>query len=183
MASFATSYIPTLAATVTRSADVASVNTLSPWYNSVESTLFAEFDFIGRNPASPGDNQGIVSISDNNVGPSNNFGLLGYADGTAKRYAIVFSGGSLQALPAGADSSVNTTYRSAFRAKANDFALVNSGGSAITDTSGSMPSSLSTLLLGRLYTTTDATALNGHLRRVAYYPRALTTAEMQALTA
>jgi hypothetical protein len=40
--SFATSYIPTTTATVTRSEDRASVNTLSPWYNATEGTLYAE---------------------------------------------------------------------------------------------------------------------------------------------
>ena len=181
MASFASSYIPTLASAVTRSADVASVNTLSPWFNATEGTLFAEFDFIGRNPASPGDAQGILSLSDNVTAPSNSFGLFGYGDGTAKRYALCFSGGSLQALLVGTDSAVNTAYKSAARYKANDFALVNGGGAAITDTSGSVPSGVDRLLLGRLYTTSD-TPLNGHLRRAAYYPRTLTTAEMQSLT-
>ena len=48
MAAFASSYIPTLAASVTRSADVASVNTLSPWYNSSEMTIYTEYDIIGK---------------------------------------------------------------------------------------------------------------------------------------
>ena len=37
--SFPTSYIPTVASQVTRAADVASVNTLSPWYNASKGTF------------------------------------------------------------------------------------------------------------------------------------------------
>jgi len=180
--SFATSYIPTLASTVTRSADVASVNTLSPWFNATEGTLFAEFDFIGVNPASPGVNQGVVCFTDG-TGASNNLGLLAYGDGSAARYGFVFSGSSLVAFLGGPASSVNTTYKSALATKANDFRLVNSGGSVISDTSGAMPTGMNQLILGNLYTTTNLTYQNGHLRRIAYYPRALTTAELQALTA
>lgn len=182
MAAFASSYIPTVASTVTRSADVASVNTLSPWFNATEGTLFAEFDFIGLNPASPGINQGVVCFTDE-IGASNNLGLLAYGDGSASRYGFVFSGSSLVAFLSGSASSVNTTYKSALATKANDFRLVNSGGSVISDTSGAMPTGMNQLLLGNLYFTTNPTYQNGHLRRVAYYPRALTTAELQALTA
>lgn len=179
---FATSLIPTSGSTVTRSADVASVNTLSPWYSSTEGTLFAEFDFIGLNPASPGINQGVACLTDG-TGASNNLGLLGYGDGSAARYGFVFSGSSLVAFLSGSASSVNTTYKSALATKANDFRLVNSGGSVISDTSGAMPTGMNQLILGNLYTTTNLTYQNGHLRRIAYYPRALTTAELQALTA
>jgi len=41
LGAFATSVIPTTTAAATRSADVASVNTLSPWFNSVSGTLYA----------------------------------------------------------------------------------------------------------------------------------------------
>ena len=44
---FQTSYIPTpSAAVVTRAADVASINTLSPWYNAAEGTLLAQFNSV-----------------------------------------------------------------------------------------------------------------------------------------
>jgi hypothetical protein len=183
--SFATSYIPTVAASVTRSADVASVNTLSPWFNSVESTLFAEFDFIGSQPSSPGVNQGVVCLSETAAtGAANDIIILGYgSSGAAARTGAVFSSSSLVAFLQGNNSAINTTYKTAFAAKANDFRVVNSGGAALSDTVGTMPSSIDQLLLGNMYSTTSATYLNGHLRRVAYYPRALTTAEMQALTA
>jgi hypothetical protein len=44
---FATSLIPTSGSTVTRSADVASVNTLSPWWNASAATFYIENTFGG----------------------------------------------------------------------------------------------------------------------------------------
>ncbi len=59
---FPTSYIPTEASQVTRSADVASVNTLSPWYNPASGTFVVDHDVpAGRPVLSSGAN--IIATS------------------------------------------------------------------------------------------------------------------------
>jgi hypothetical protein len=167
---FATSYIPTVASTVTRSADVASVNTLSPWFNATEGTLFTEYDtsYIGT-PYSIEFNDGTL---DNRI-------TFYAASGT--QYAYVASGGVAQANPSAATVAINSNIKTAFAYKANDFALSAKGSAVVTDTSGTVPV-VSTLVLGRL-SVGSANYVNGHLRRVAYYPRRLTNAELQTLTA
>jgi hypothetical protein len=97
---FPTSYIPTTTTALTRSADVASVNTLSPWFNATEGTIFVEASPQASNVAS-------VLLTDLNT--------------------------------------------------------------AVTDR----------ISLAKLITSGNA---NGYLRRVTYYPRRLSDAELQAIT-
>ena len=168
--SFATSYLPTVASSVTRSADVASVNTLSPWFNASAGTLLTEFDVIGSTGAS----QRIASIDD-----SGGNGIF-VAKSSTSLFDQVFAGGVAQANLSVAQSALNTVVKNAFAFAANDFAAVTNGGTVQTDNSGSLPTPTQ-LSLGTRYTADNQ--LNGHLRRVAFYPRRLTDAELSALTA
>lgn len=169
--SFSTSYIPTLASTVTRSADVASVNTLSPWFNATEGTLFTDADLIGS--ASLGM---IAELGDG--GYNNRIGTFG--DQFAASAFIVDTGGVRQATLLPGSFTFNTPFRVAATYKVNDFAASQNGATAVTDTSGTIPT-VTTLFLG--YQGGGGGFLNGHIRRLAYYPRRLTNAELQALTA
>jgi hypothetical protein len=72
----------------------------------------------------------------------------------------------------------NTPSKSAFAFKLNDFALSVNGLAPLTDTSGSIPV-VSQLQIGNR---TGSTQLNGHIRRITYYPIKLSSAQLQALT-
>lgn len=172
---FATSYIPTVASSVTRSADVASVNTLSPWFNAVEGTLFAQFDeYISSSSIT---NQVFASLND---GTANNEMLL-YRSGGGfdARFAILTSGALQADVATSITIAQNTAYKTAGAYKLNDIAASTSGNTPGTDTSATIPT-VSALQIGGGRGTT---AFSGHLRRLAYYPRRLTNAELQALTA
>lgn len=173
--SFATSYIPTLASSVTRSADVASVNTLSPWYNATEGTLFAEFVLNGvvgkyaRAVAfSDGTNGDTIEIRSWEPTSSMSFTVV---DGSANQCDITTSA-----------PVANTIYKYAGAYKVNDFAASKNGGTVGTDTSGTIPT-VDRLIIGRSGASDAGTELNGWMRRIAYYPRRLTNAELQSLTA
>jgi hypothetical protein len=172
--SFSTSYIPTVAASVTRSADVASVNTLSPWMNEVEGTIYAEVTSLTGVLALT--NQSMAEID---TGVQDNRNKISRYEGVI--YGTTTNGGVAQAdFSLGNATSANTVYKAAYRFKANDFAGTINGGTVQTDTSGTVPSSLTKLWLGN---NPNSDYLNGHLRRVAFYPRALTSSELQAITA
>jgi hypothetical protein len=167
--SFATSYLPTLASTVTRSADVASVDTLSPWFNATTGTIYTEVNRYAENV----DVRGTV-----------------FSDGTLDNYlgssAYTFSGqggvvvaSSVGQVGLGSGSTSIGIKKFAFAYGANDFALSENGGSVTTDTSGTVPT-LTMMGIGSLIAGYVGT---GHVRRIAYYPRRLTDAELQALTA
>jgi hypothetical protein len=169
--SFATSYIPTVAASVTRSADVASVNTLSPWFNATEGTLFAEYD---TSIASGGPYQAEL-----NDGTANNRITL-YVSAGAQRTYVATSGAAQVDIGVGSISN-NVVYKTAVAYKANDFAITVNGVSPTTDTSATIPT-VNKLVLGAYNSDSLANLLNGHLRRIAYYPRRLTNAELQSIT-
>lgn len=161
--SFATSYIPTVAASVTRSADVASVNTLSPWWNNVEGTLFADYTASSSS---------FVAMLYTDA--SNNMVMIGGTSGAA---FDVNNAGVVQATLGARVLSAKI----AARFKANDFAVCLNGGAVATDTSGTVPSITDRLALG--YFPGVGLQINGYLRRVTFYPRTLTSAELQAITA
>ena len=58
--------------------------------------------------------------------------------------------------------------------------IPNDGGAVVTDTSGVVPTGLTTLRLGR--NGVDAQFLNGHIKSIQYYPRRLSNAQLQELT-
>ena len=169
---FATSYIPTTTTALTRAADVASVNTLSPWYNASEGTLYAEFAI----PAST-QSRAQATLGDGTANEriiiSNNTSLTG----TAFR---VIDGGVDQCDISNSTSFANGAVVKVAGAYAvNNFATCQGGGAVSTDTSGTLPT-VTTLFLGNNGAASYATS---YLRRLTYYPRKLSSAELQAITA
>jgi hypothetical protein len=167
MASFATSYIKTEAATVTRSADVASVNTLSPWFNATEGTLYAES--VSYNnlpvPASLANSASLDTIALGAVG--NNIGRL-----------YIYTSGVEQANLSAAFSG--STLKEAAAYKTNDAQYCANGTLSSQDTSVTLPT-LNKMDIG-YFTITGAYYQNGWIRRIAYYSARLTNAQLQALT-
>lgn len=163
MAAFASSYIPTIASTVTRSADVASVDTLSPWWNGTEGTFLFDFNQVGTSA--------IGLIGDDTFDNSLRFNILQMARGAGPGFANMVELGTAQ----------NGSHKLAVAIKLNDYAGVFDGGAVSTDTSASLVPSPNVLGIGRDYGTNGY--MNGWMRRLAFYPRRLTNAELQALTA
>lgn len=176
---FATSVIPTTTAAAARSADVASVNTLSPWYNATEGTLYAEVSAAGGFNVT-GNFGRFAGIQD--AISSNNTEM--FFDGTsnqAPRYRVRI-GGVNQAIGNSATAyTANTVLKAGLAYAVNDFSGVSRGVVDLTDTSGVVPVGVTFLSLGS--EGGGSNFLNGYLRRVAYYPTRLTNAQLQALTA
>jgi hypothetical protein len=176
--SFPTSYIPTTSVQVTRSADVATMTgtNFSDWYRQDEGTFVVE---------------GRTSIT---YGGSNQFPFLLQADdGTnnnkiqiIQRVLSPYTDANYSVLSAGAtqasfDTNTNTTtFKFAVAAKANDFAFAVGGSVVNTDTSGVMPVGVNRLTPGSNGAAVNF--LNGHIRKIIYYPTRCSNLELQALT-
>jgi hypothetical protein len=173
---FPTSYIPTTSAAVTRSADSAIVNPISSFYNAAEGTLFAEASrfqlvtnskFISLNSETDTTRSLVVEAS--GASPQTDQKFLA-SDGT-NQAAIVFG-----------SAVANAVYRMAAVYKVNDFQFAQNGSLGTADTLGTVPSGITRMGIGQFAAGGTLFALNGHIRKIAYWPRRLSNALLQALT-
>jgi hypothetical protein len=175
-AAFPSSYIATTSAAATRASDVAimSGSNFSSWYNLSEGTFYTEVSF------------GVASYNVSNAYH------LECSDGTDKNRLLAYTGGSVAGLfvtPYGstgavsiataAAPSVNVSYRCGFFLETNNFAVTASAVAPQTDNSGLMPA-VNRMNIGSNFSSTEQ--LNGWIKKLAYYPQAVTSAQLQALT-
>jgi hypothetical protein len=168
--SYATSYIPTSSATVTRLAETCGDAGNSQVFNSTEGVLFVKIE-KGSTPSS--------------------FEYFSLSDGTTSNTIRVFFNTSNQIgmlVGDGGVTQVNSTYSTvytkgdtlkvALKYKTNDFALWVNGVEVLTDTSGSVPT-VDSLNFGRGDTNTS---WYEKTKEVKIYNTALSDSELQALT-
>jgi hypothetical protein len=162
---FPTSYIPTVASQVTRSADAASMTgvNFSSWYRADEGTLY-----IDTSSGSSDSSAASARISDGTV---NNRIQAGISTGAVGFSGRVTTNGVTQ-VELGTIVANNTNYKNALAYKVNDFAVSLNGTAVLTDTSGVLPIVNTLTLLG----------VANPIKKIAYYPLRLTNAQLQALT-
>jgi hypothetical protein len=172
---FPTSYIPTTTTALTRAADVASVNTLSPWYNAAEGTLYVQAQDMS-DAAHATSQPRAVSINDNTSSNTIDVSRIpASAQGRARvDVATVSQFNSLTtAWPLATQAKVALAY------KENDFAACLGGGSVSTDALGTIPI-VTRMAIGNL---TTGNSWVGWIQRITYYPTRLSNAQLQAITA
>jgi hypothetical protein len=167
---FATSYIPTVASTVSRSADVALMTgtNFSSWYNQTEGTFVAEAStpvaqaVAGRIlEASAGTSSRVVDLSVV-IGPN-----LQMYNGTTAFNAV----GTV---------ALNTPFKAAGAYRTANYGVVLNGGTATTNTDA-LVNTANALQIGRFNTASNY--FNGHIRAIAYYNTRLPNTQLQTLTA
>ena len=166
------SYIPTTVSQVTRAADLCSVNTLSPWYNSLEGTLVVSAIADAPSPF----RLNVASIDD---GTAANRIQVRHT-GTTAGSALAVSGGTIQAgeLVSSAGSwPTGTPGKAAFSYKENSFAFSVGGGGVVFDNSGSVPP-VTRLVIGGA--SAGAYALNGTISSITYYPSVIDVQQASA---
>jgi hypothetical protein len=170
LGAFATSVIPTTTTALTRAVDVASVNTLSPWFNSVAGTLYAEV----QSASTVTGNRSIAAIND---GTANNRFQMRHDGATTNTNFIALSGSVnyLQTLTF-ASGAINKT---ALGYETNNVNSAANGVAGTTDTSETLPTGMTKLELGN---TLGIALYNGWLRRITFYPRRLANAELVSIT-
>jgi len=170
--SFATSYIPTVASQVTRTADVALMQgaNFSNWYNQNEGTFVAEFD------TADGSDSAVLSATNGGT----NYNRIWMWTGTPNilRYSVVL-GAVTQSELTGPTVTLNSVVKTAAAYRTNDFAFSTNGGAVGTDTSGNVIFATRFDIGQEL----GAIPLNGHISRIGYYPTRLSNEQLQALTA
>jgi len=174
-ASYATSYIPTYGnGSVTRVADTCTKTGISSLIGQTEGTMFAEFimpatgaSFSHYRLSTSGglynDSQNITLTATNTI--------RGWSFTSAVQQSSIESG----------VFSEGTKVKVAYAYKANDFVLYINGTQIGTDTSGSVPSSMSEFLVGSYYPNTSVQVIN-KTHQTALFKTRLTNEELAALT-
>jgi hypothetical protein len=170
---FATSYIPTVASQVTRSADAASMTgaNFSSWYNAGEGSLYAEantpafattyvFAEINNNSTS-----NYIRHSTTSAGTTTQFVVVNNTTTTASPSVTVTLGSNRKMAGAYAFNSIQQS--------------VN-GSLGTEDTSSEIPTGLVQMNIGSRAAGTSV--VNGTIKKIAYYPLRVTNAQLQALT-
>lgn len=171
----ASSYIPTGASPVTRAGDDVSMATAG-WLTAGRGTFMAE---AGWNDLSNTVfNSYAVSVRQDGA---NILGIRAAHFTSGAPQVVVLAGGTQQAPLAQGAPQQGEPRRMAFAWAANDFAFSVDGATAVTDMSGNIPGALDTLHVGQL--SGGAGQLNGHIRKLIYYPSRLSDTQLQELTA
>jgi hypothetical protein len=168
---FPTSYIPTVASQVTRAADNASITgtNFTSFYNSAQGTAYIDAVYGNTSAAATG----FVFY---NTSPVNDYWQL-IAIGTNQANGKV--SGANVSLNIG-QPQLNTSAKVAFAVSNGTWAASVNGGNAVT-TSANIPQNINSLYLG---TSNQGNfyLLNGYIKKFVYYPTALTSAQLKALT-
>jgi len=167
--SFPTSYIPTSGSTVTRSADVASIATSAFGFNEDEGTVFAE----GRTSSSL--ISALFTINDNSVNNRISQRLTG-----SNVQAFIMDGGTAQSSINVSNHIIGSFSKSALTYQENNFNNASQGTLGTADTSGTVASSLTQIELGT--SRSPSNMLNGHIKKLQYFPRRLSDTELQEIT-
>jgi hypothetical protein len=168
--SFPTSYIPTVASSVVRSADVCSITgaDFSGMFNANDGTLFSNCSVDNTT----GTNRGISSIRST----ATFFMRQSLSNGSVRSE---IRANDTQTNLGTTSVSILTAIKMALAYSGNDFASSTNGASPSLVTR-TLPTGLSEFRIGSL----DGTlCLNGHLVAIRYYRKRLSNAKLQALTA
>jgi hypothetical protein len=174
-ASFPTSYIPTTTATVTRSADVASITgaSFSSWYRQDEGTVF-----VRAATFSPG----TVLTHAISGGTFNESIYANFSGGNSFRGANVLDAGVAQATSISTFTGLIASdgVNDALAFQADNFGESLNGLATRTDNTGTIPT-VDRLFIGSNWTG-NGSFLNGTIKRLTYWPQRLSNSTLQEIT-
>lgn len=175
-----TTFIPSAGATVTRAAEIPTISgaSFSGFYNQAAGTWLLDV-------VPSGDYNQLAVIVEAGSDSSNLMAMTkanAAINAAGKRWgALANSAGAVQTFAAGADGAATRT-RLAIAYAANDIRVVQ-GGTLIGTSTSFTPPAMTSLSIGLRTLGGNNFWLNGHAAGVKYWNKALTTAQMQALTA
>jgi hypothetical protein len=174
LGAFPTSYIPTTTAAATRAADSAVVTPISSFYNQVEGTVVAHYS---RSSVQAAGSQIPWMFSDNSG--DNIACVTDGSSGTGDR-ALIVAGGASQMNTGSINYSANQQIARALGIKTDNCATSANGASVVTDSTVTLPS-VDRLTIG-FAPYFAASRLNGHIRKIAYWPKRLSNTLLEQLT-
>ena len=167
---FATSYMPTTTGTAGRAADQASMTgtNFSSWYNQSEGSLYCEFDIFGNGASS-----------------TNRLLMLADSGGGLVRQVVELVANSSLQWTATPNLTISTGLFNIINKMTYSFNNVNTylnlNGSAPITNPYNNATAIATMNIG-YSPLAGGGQCNGHIKKLSYYPKALTATELQGLT-
>lgn len=163
LGAFPTSYIPTTSTSLTRNADAVSMTgtNFSSWYNQSEGAIVCSVS---------GGKNSVWAVS-YDMGTTGNLAYVRQTSPTAVSSVINGAGSSAASITADA------AYTTALAYKNNDCAFAINGGQL--STFAGTPGTATDLIIGSL---NGSFVLNGHVKKLMFYPQRLTNAECVAFS-
>jgi len=171
---FPTSYIPTVASTVTRAADVASMTggNFSSWYNQSAGSFFVNANHKGSSHFN-----NAIFLKVNNGTTNNQIKIFSVG---ADPYLYITYIAAEQAYIDAGSVSVGLPNKYAAGFTVNSFALSVNGATAVTDTSGTSPMDMTQLNIGARLSGVGQP--NGTIARLAFYPARIADLALSYIT-
>ena len=172
---FPTSYIPTVASQVTRSADSASMigTNFSSWYRQDEGSFVLKYVENGNNSSATG-----LTVNDGTTTNRISFFADGSGGTPVEPTFVVVSGNATQALIVGSVPAINTVAQSALGYKVNSFVSIMNGSVINSDVVGIVPL-VTQMQIGNQLNSSFA---NRSIKRLTYFPQRLDNAELVEMT-
>jgi len=172
--SFVTSWIPSAGATATRAADVAVIPT-SAWFSATAGTIMSEA--LSFNSSAAGAFNTTFSLNDG--GASNRIEGVRNSDATNLFSEYMIVANSYVATAGIGTVVVGTPYKAAMNYAAGSQRGTLNGAAVTSLGTSAALSPVTQLTIGSVV---NAQFLNGYIRRVQYWPRVLSDAEMRQVT-
>ena len=169
--SFASSYIPTTVASVTRNADVLTYP-VTGWLNAAAGTLFAQFQLFGLF----GD-QVPVEIGDGTL--NERYGIYRHAAAGTLRGYVVDGGVLVMDDTVAGVLATNTTYKAAIAVLLNNGIAARDGSLSAGDVTVTLPT-VTTLSVGD--TGSGSASQFGTISSIRYIPQRVANAQLQTMT-
>jgi hypothetical protein len=166
---FATSYIPTVASTVTRNADVATMTStnFSDWYSAGAGGVVARVL-----PSTVSNTRPALQFDDTTANE-----VITLQGNTTNPELVIVDGGSPQAQIDAGTIAANTAYNLGAAWNTNNCAAAVNGNAAVTDNTATIP----TVTQARLGSN-GTNYLNGHIQTIRYWPQRIIDTEVQAFS-
>jgi hypothetical protein len=171
--SVATSYIPTVAATATRNADVISKTGVSGFIGQAEGTIYAEVDYSNNSSI-----RHLIALSDNTSSNRIRLRITGPTTLQIERTLAGVNAALAVTIPSSGVVKIAIGYSSA----ANGFVAYVNGSQAgvIAAATATFTNELTKINIGS--NSDNAGQLNDRIRTAAIYPTRLTNSQLQSLT-
>lgn len=175
---FATSYIPTTSAALTRNADVATMTgtNFTSWYNATEGSCEVQYQ-----TSVAGGGGYILCFSKDAINYIEIGGNI-VSGGNKARYINTLAGTTNVNAYTSNTISLTNSNKLAFCYKQDNFAMSLNAGAMLTDTSGSIATFTGFEIGSYLEGASRGGYINGWVQKINYWPQRLLNAELQAFS-